>query len=193
MYSVVDIAGTNSLLRRILSNAAGAIVGMAEAYKSSLELEQRQEESGQERKRKKKVGLTMFGVTTPAIDSIRTYLESSYEIECFVFHCTGHGGLAMERLIAAGELDAVIDLTTTEIADYVGGGVMSAGEHRLEEALKQGIPCVISLGAVDMVGTFILQFLFSSLGLFACRLLACLLACFPACCWLVARKRRSKR
>lgn len=147
MYSVVDIAGTNSLLRRILSNAAGGIVGMANAYAASLAVERKE---GKQAK-KKRVGLTMFGVTTPCIDAIRNHLETHYDVECFVFHCTGHGGLAMERLISQGELDAVLDLTTTEIADYLGGGVMSAGEHRLEEGLKRGIPYVISVGATDMV------------------------------------------
>lgn len=143
-YSVVDIAGTNSLLRRILSNAAGAICGMARVYEKSLA----EETYGKQRKR---VGLTMFGVTTPCVDTVRQHLESTYDVECFVFHCTGHGGKAMERLVEQGELDAVLDITTTEICDYLCGGVMSAGEHRLEASLEAGIPCIISLGATDMV------------------------------------------
>ncbi|KAK4507015.1 hypothetical protein PRZ48_000749 [Zasmidium cellare] len=147
-YSVVDIAGTNSLLKTILSNAAGAIVGMAQAYETRSKSEA---SSSTGLKQRKRVGLTMFGVTTPCVDKIREHLESKYEIECFVFHCTGHGGKAMERLVEQGELDAVLDVTTTEICDYLSGGVMSAGEHRLEAALKAGIPCVISVGATDMV------------------------------------------
>lgn len=94
----------------------------------------------------------MFGVTTPCIDTIRRHLETKYNVECFVFHCTGHGGLAMERLIQQGSLDAVLDITTTEVCDHlVDGGVMSAGPHRLESALRAGIPCIISVGATDMV------------------------------------------
>ncbi|EME48478.1 hypothetical protein DOTSEDRAFT_67497, partial [Dothistroma septosporum NZE10] len=143
-YSVVDIAGTNTLLRRILSNAAGAITGMARVYEKSLG----KIAPGKQRKR---VGLTMFGVTTPCVDSVRQHLESIYDVECFVFHCTGHGGKAMERLIEQGDLDAVLDITTTEICDHLFCGVMSAGEHRLEAALEAGIPCIISLGATDMV------------------------------------------
>ncbi|KAF2172914.1 hypothetical protein M409DRAFT_62571 [Zasmidium cellare ATCC 36951] len=147
-YSVVDIAGTNSLLKTILSNAAGAIVGMAQAYETRSKSEAATSSGSKQRKR---VGLTMFGVTTPCVDKIREHLEGKYEIECFVFHCTGHGGKAMERLVEQGELDAVLDVTTTEICDYLSGGVMSAGEHRLEATLKAGIPCIISVGATDMV------------------------------------------
>lgn len=145
MYSVVDIAGNNSLLRRVLSNAAGAVVGMGQAYaREGSEL--KGADSGKHR-----VGLTMFGVTTTCVDMVREYLETNYEVECFVFHCTGHGGKAMEKLVEEGRLDAVLDVTTTEIADYLCGGVMSAGEHRLEAALKAGIPYIISVGATDMV------------------------------------------
>ncbi|GIZ41019.1 hypothetical protein CKM354_000433600 [Cercospora kikuchii] len=148
-YSVVDIAGTNSLLKRILSNAAGSIYGMALAYQKSLPPYSTPTTDSQNRKLR--IGLTMFGVTTPCVDKIRSYLESSHQIECFVFHCTGHGGKAMERLIEQGDLDAVLDITTTEICDHLAGGVMSAGPHRLEAALQAGIPYVISLGATDMV------------------------------------------
>lgn len=144
MYSVVDIAGTNSLLKRILSNAAGAISGMALAYERSLS-EQKTEQP------RKRLGLTMFGVTTPCVDKVRTHLEANYPIECFVFHCTGHGGKAMERLVEEDELDAVLDLTTTEICDELMGGNMSAGPNRLEAGLKSGHPCIISVGATDMV------------------------------------------
>lgn len=146
MYSVVDIAGTNSLLKRILSNAAGAVTGMARAYERSLN-----ETSHKDERPHKRLGLTMFGVTTPCVDKVRTHLEAKYPVECFVFHCTGHGGKAMERLVEEGELDAVLDLTTTEICDELMGGTMSAGPHRLEAALKAGIPNIISVGATDMV------------------------------------------
>lgn len=150
MYSVVDIAGVNSILQRVLNNAAGAIVGMASAYERGTAQSSGGASTGTGNARKK-VGLTMFGVTTPCVDKIRTILEKEGKIECYVFHCTGHGGRALENLVEKGELDAVVDLTTTEICDYVAGGVMSAGENRLEAGLKAGIPYIISSGATDMV------------------------------------------
>jgi uncharacterized protein (UPF0261 family) len=142
MYSVVDVAGLNQVLCNVLSNAGAAIAGMARAYAS------RQQDIVHSQK--KRVGITMFGVTTPAVDSIRRHLEENYNIETYVFHATGHGGKAMERLIREGGLDAVLDLTTTEICDHITGGVMSAGEHRLEAAAEAGIPNIISVGATDM-------------------------------------------
>lgn len=146
MYSVVDIAGSNTLLERIFSNAAGAIVGMARAWAATTS------SSPEKPSRKKKVGITMFGVTTPCVNMARERLESKYGYECYVFHATGHGGKAMERLVEqAHELDAVLDLTTTEICDELMGGNMSAGPTRLEAAAKAGIPCVVSVGATDMV------------------------------------------
>lgn len=97
----------------------------------------------------------MFGVTTPCVDHIRHILEAPphepEEYEVYIFHATGAGGQAMERLISEGQIDAVIDLTTTEIADLLMGGVFSAGPARLDAALKKGIPQVISVGALDMV------------------------------------------
>ena len=147
MYSVVDIAGTNDLLRIILNNAAAAMTGMSSAYEQQLQ--QQKDQSNQARRLR--VGITMFGVTTPCVDKIREHLESNYEVETYIFHATGHGGKAMERLVSEGRLDAVLDLTTTEICDFLMGGNMSAGPNRLEAALKAGIPTIISLGATDMV------------------------------------------
>lgn len=148
MPSIVDIAGDNELLRRILGNAAGAIVGMSEAYERSLASPS--DPSAGDEAKKKRVGLSMFGVTTPAVEKLRNYLESNYPISCYIFHMTGTGGRAMERLVSEGALDAVVDVTTTEICDHICGGVMDAGPHRLEAALKAGIPYIISLGALDM-------------------------------------------
>ncbi|KAI5250032.1 UPF0261 domain-containing protein [Aureobasidium subglaciale] len=147
MYSVVDISGTNSLLRNILNNAAAAMVGMSVAYEQQLQdrIEQTQEDP------KLRVGITMFGVTTPCVDKVREHLETNHQVETYIFHATGHGGKAMERLISEGLLDAVLDLTTTEICDFLMGGNMSAGPNRLEAALVAGIPTIISLGATDMV------------------------------------------
>ncbi|KAF2621057.1 hypothetical protein BU25DRAFT_259807 [Macroventuria anomochaeta] len=142
MYSVVDVAGLNEVLRSVLSNAGTAIAGMA--------LGQSRRSRQTNSSTKKRVGITMFGVTTPAVDEIRKHLESKYDVETFVFHATGHGGKAMERLINEGRIDAVLDLTTTEICDHVTGGVMSAGPQRLEAAAAAGIPNIISLGATDM-------------------------------------------
>ncbi|KAF1344167.1 UPF0261 domain-containing protein [Delphinella strobiligena] len=145
MFSVVDIAGTNELLRTVLSNAACAVVGMAAGYERSLGV------TKSDISHKTRVGITMFGVTTPCVDKIREHLEEKCSVEVFVFHATGHGGKAMERLVAEGRLDAILDITTTEICDYLMGGNMSAGPNRLEAALKAGIPNLISLGATDMV------------------------------------------
>lgn len=142
MYSVVDIAGSNELLRNVLGNAASAILGMASSYERLLE-----KQASRKGQHKTRIGVTMFGVTTPCVDIARQYLEDTYPVEVFVFHATGHGGRAMERLVEEERLDAVLDITTTEICDFLMGGVMSAGPTRLEAALKAGIPNVISFGA----------------------------------------------
>lgn len=142
MYSVVDIAGLNQILVEILSNAGTAIASMATGFS------RRTQQAGTPRRQR--VGVTMFGVTTPGVDYIRHHLNSAYDIDVFVFHATGHGGKAMERLIREGQIDAVLDLTTTEICDHITGGVMSAGSKRLEAAAAAGIPNIISLGATDM-------------------------------------------
>jgi uncharacterized protein (UPF0261 family) len=145
MCSVVDIAGLNEMLKNVLRNAAGAIIGMANTYAGSLS-----QSTQTDSPRKKSVGITMFGVTTPGVDSARRRLEHvGYEV--YVFHATGSGGRAMERMILEGRIDAVIDLTTTELADELVGGVFSAGEHRLTAASKRGIPQLVSVGALDMV------------------------------------------
>ncbi|WP_306291705.1 Tm-1-like ATP-binding domain-containing protein [Microbispora sp. GKU 823] len=142
MYSVVDISGINRLSRAVLGNAAAAAAGMAQRYARV-----RHETAGDERKL---VAATMFGLTTPAVDEARDYLTSAgYEV--LVFHATGSGGRAMEALAASGMLDGVLDLTTTELADDLVGGVLTAGPHRLEAAGRAGIPQVVSVGALDMV------------------------------------------
>ena len=106
MYSIVDIAGSNKILNGVLDNAAGAIVGMASAYRQRLS-----EEKARNTKNinvKKRVGVTMFGVTTPCVDAMRHHLTQKHDYEVYVFHATGHGGKAMERMVSAGELDAVL-------------------------------------------------------------------------------------
>lgn len=151
MYSVVDIAGANSILKQILTNAAGAILGAATAYYQGLSARGDSNDKQARERRVTRVGVTMFGVTTPCVDKIRSYLESQPGFEIYVFHATGSGGKAMERLIREKQLDAVLDITTTEVADELVGGVLSAGPDRLAAAAQMGIPQVISVGACDMV------------------------------------------
>lgn len=140
MYSVVDIAGINRISEQILTNAAAAIAGMALAYANF------QPEPGA----KPLVAATMFGVTTPGVTAARRRLEElGYEV--LVFHATGAGGRSMEALVEAGFIAGVLDITTTELADELVGGVLSAGPDRLEAAGKHKIPQVVSLGALDMV------------------------------------------
>jgi uncharacterized protein (UPF0261 family) len=152
MYSIVDIAGTNRILREVLENAAGAIFGMASIYQHRLTENLTQNGQGNRREEKKiRVGITMFGVTTPCVENVRRRLEDHYSAEVYIFHATGHGGKAMERLVEEGRLDAILDLTTTEICDLIADGNMSCAPSRLEATLKCGIPNIISVGATDMV------------------------------------------
>jgi uncharacterized protein (UPF0261 family) len=137
-YSVVDIAGINQISAQILTNAAGAIAGMATA---------RVPELGAERPL---IGATMFGVTTPCVTRARERLEElGYEV--LVFHATGTGGQSFEALATGGYLVGALDVTTTELADDLVGGVLSAGPDRLEAVGRASIPQVVSLGALDMV------------------------------------------
>ncbi len=140
MSSVVDIAGINRISERILANAAAAITGMAATGPTSA----------RRASAAPMVGATMFGVTTPCVTTARERLEElGYEV--LVFHATGVGGQAMERLIQDGYITASLDITTTELADDLVGGVFSAGPDRLDVAGRLGIPQVVSLGALDMV------------------------------------------
>jgi uncharacterized protein (UPF0261 family) len=137
IYSVVDIAGINSLSRQILTNAAGAIAGMVNAEVPASD-------------DKPLIGATMFGVTTPCVTKAREVLEAAgYEV--LVFHATGAGGQAMEDLVRGGFIVGVLDATTTELADELVGGVLSAGPDRLEAAGNLGVPQVVAPGALDMV------------------------------------------
>ena len=139
MYSVVDIAGINRLSRQILANAAGAIVGMVNAEAPAAATAD-----------KPLIAATMFGVTTPCVTKAREVLEDAgYEV--LVFHATGTGGQAMEDLVKGGFLAGVLDATTTELADELVGGILSAGPDRLEAAGQSGLPQVVAPGALDMV------------------------------------------
>ncbi|HET6424977.1 MAG TPA: Tm-1-like ATP-binding domain-containing protein [Planctomycetaceae bacterium] len=139
LNSVVDIAGLNRISRAVLFNAAGAMIGMVQ-----------QPAISPPQTDKPLIAATMFGVTTPCVEHARKLLEAAgYEV--LVFHATGTGGEAMENLIADGLIAGVLDITTTELADELVGGVLSAGPTRLTAAGKRGVPQVISVGALDMV------------------------------------------
>jgi uncharacterized protein (UPF0261 family) len=138
MHSVVDISGLNRISRTVLSNAANAMIGMA----GRRRLESQDS--------KPLITATMFGVTTPCVEASRKRLEQDgYEV--LVFHATGTGGQTMEAFIADGLIKGALDVTTTELADELVGGVLSAGRDRLTAAGLRGVPQVISLGALDMV------------------------------------------
>jgi len=138
LNSVVDIAGINRISRQVLSNAAAAMAGMA--------LHPPPESASD----KPLVAATMFGVTTPCVQKARELLEAAgYEV--LVFHATGNGGRAMESLIRDGLIAGVLDITTTELADELVGGVLTAGAERLTAAAAAGAPQVVSVGATDMV------------------------------------------
>lgn len=136
MPSVTDLAGLNRISRTVLQNAAHAIVGMVR-YPVV-------ETSGLP-----PIGLTMFGVTTPCVTRVAELLRGEHD--CMVFHATGTGGRSMEKLVDSGLLVGLVDVTTTEIADHLVGGVLSAGADRLGAVARSGVPYVGSLGALDMV------------------------------------------
>ena len=137
MYSVVDVAGLNVVSRQVLGNAAHAMAGMVQNRVIAV--------AG-----KTTLGMTMFGVTTACVDLVREQLEATGH-QCLVFHATGTGGRAMEQLVESRMLQGVLDLSTTEVADEVVGGVFPAGRQRFERLMQRGIPVVLSLGALDMV------------------------------------------
>lgn len=137
MNAVVDVAGLNAISRRVIGNAAHAMAGMvlndlmtAPASASPI-------------------GLTMFGVTTACVTAIRQRLEPA--CESFVFHATGAGGQSFEKLAESGFFDAVFDITTTEVADHLFGGVLPCTADRFGAFIRRPVPYVGSVGAVDMV------------------------------------------
>ncbi len=134
---IADLAGLNRMTRNALETAAGAITGMIGTAPVT--------DDG-----RPAVAASMFGVTTRAVDAARAVMSPN-GYETLVFHATGTGGLAMEAAIEAGMVAASLDLTTTELADELVGGVLSAGPHRLEAAGRAGIPQAVSVGALDMV------------------------------------------
>ena len=145
LYPVVDIAGLNRLSRQVLGNAAAAMAGMVAANAGRGDGGEAAAGDAPPL-----IAATMFGVTTPCVTAARERLEAlGYEV--LVFHATGTGGRAMEGLIRSGFIAGVLDVTTTELADELVGGVLSAGPDRLTAAGSLGIPQVVSLGALDMV------------------------------------------
>jgi uncharacterized protein (UPF0261 family) len=137
MPSIVDVAGLNRISRTIFTNAAGAICGMVQA------------EPAKSAEEKPLIAASMFGNTTPAVDHARSIMED-HGYEVLVFHCTGAGGRTMEALIKDGFITGVLDITTTEWADEICGGVLSAGPERLDAAALSGVPQVVVPGCIDM-------------------------------------------
>jgi len=136
MPSVTDLSGLNDISRVVLANAGAAVSAMASAPRPA-------------RSGKPAVGVTMFGVTTEAVTQIVQRLEAG--IDCLVFHATGTGGRAMEKLAGSGLLSGILDITTTEVCDLLFGGVLPAGDDRLDVVARTGLPYVGSVGALDMI------------------------------------------
>jgi uncharacterized protein (UPF0261 family) len=137
MYSVTDVQGIHRISEQVLANAAHALAGMI-AHPPVISATN-----------KPALGLTMFGVTTACVQGVVKRLEADYD--CLVFHATGVGGQSMEKLADSGLIAGVIDVSTTEIADEIGGGVLSAGPSRLDVFARHPLPYVGSCGALDMV------------------------------------------
>jgi len=138
MSSVVDVAGLNSISRLLIRQAAAAICGMAQVKEDTLATS------------KRTIAISMFGNTTKCVDQCTLLLKAKgYEV--MAFHATGVGGSTMEALIREGVFDAVLDVTTTELADELCGGILSAGPDRLTAASEMGIPQIVVPGCLDMV------------------------------------------
>jgi uncharacterized protein (UPF0261 family)/ABC-type branched-subunit amino acid transport system ATPase component len=143
MYSVADVQGLNPITEQVLGNAALALAGMIAGMPTPEAREARR------RAARPAIGITMFGVTTPAVQAITRQLESDYD--CLVFHATGTGGRSMESLGDSGMLAGFIDATTTELADMIVGGILAADADRFGAAIRTGLPWAGSVGAMDMV------------------------------------------
>jgi uncharacterized protein (UPF0261 family)/ABC-type branched-subunit amino acid transport system ATPase component len=140
MYSVTDVSGINRISEQVLANAAHALAGMLAFSRPPSTVEPQG---------KPALGLTMFGLTTPCVQAVCKQLEAEYD--CLVFHATGTGGETMEKLADSGLLAGVLDITTTEVADEIVGGVLTAGPARMDVFARAAIPYVGSCGALDMV------------------------------------------
>lgn len=139
--SIVDVAGLNVISTKVFRQAVFAIAGMLDFQDKAL--------ADSDDHKKPLIAASMFGLTTPCINHAKSYLEDrGYEV--LIFHATGIGGRTMESLIEEGFFAGVLDITTTEWADELIGGVLNAGPHRLEAAAKANVPQVVSVGAMDM-------------------------------------------
>ena len=143
MYSVSDVQGINPITEQVLGNAAHALAGMIAGLPTAAQQDARRKTA------RPAIGMTMFGVTPPCIQALQKLLETKYD--CLVFHATGTGGRSMEKLADSGLIQAFLDITTTEVADMLVGGVMAADEDRFGAAIRSGLPYVGSVGALDMV------------------------------------------
>jgi uncharacterized protein (UPF0261 family)/ABC-type branched-subunit amino acid transport system ATPase component len=141
MHSVTDVQGINRISEKVLANAAHALAGMVAHLPPP--------HAAVAAPTKEAIGLTMFGVTTPCVQAVTKELGDAYD--CLVFHATGVGGQSMEKLADSGLLAGVIDVSTTEVADQIGGGVLSAGPTRMDVFARHALPYVGSCGALDMV------------------------------------------
>ena len=146
MYSVTDVQGLNAISRQILANGAQAMAGMVKARTCRDARGARRRAA---RPELPAIGLTMFGVTTPCVQQLTAALPGEYD--CLVFHATGVGGQSMEKLVDGGQLEGVIDITTTEVCDLLMGGVFPATEDRFGAIIRARMPYVGSVGALDMV------------------------------------------
>jgi uncharacterized protein (UPF0261 family) len=138
VHAVTDVQGLNRISRRVLGNAAHALAGMMRFPIPAPAMPDRPA-----------VGLTMFGVTTPCVQAVARALEAEHD--CLVFHATGTGGRALEKLVDSGLVAGVVDVTTTEVADFLVGGIMACDEDRFGAIARTRVPYVGSVGAVDMV------------------------------------------
>ena len=143
LHSVADVQGLNLITEQVLGNAANALAGMISGLPTAEAREARRKLA------RPAIGVTMFGVTTPAVQAITKRLEGDFD--CLVFHATGTGGRSMENLADSGFLSGFIDLTTTEVADMLVGGVFPADSDRFGAPIRTGLPYVGSVGAMDMV------------------------------------------
>ena len=142
-HSVADVQGLNSITEQVLGNAAHALAGMV------AQMPTREAYDARRKLAKPALGITMFGVTTPCVQAVTKRLEADYD--CLVFHATGVGGRAMEALGNSGLLAGFLDLTTTEVADMLVGGILPADQDRFGAPIRTGLPYVGSTGALDMV------------------------------------------
>ncbi|KAI3968508.1 hypothetical protein MKX01_007818 [Papaver californicum] len=143
--SVIDICGINSISRVVFSNAGAAFAGMVAGRIFGLR-------DTSSVTKKLTVGITMAGITNPCVNAIKVRLEK-LGFETLIFHATGVGGRAMEDLVRSGSIQAIMDITTTEVADYLVGGIMGCDSSRFDAVLETGVPLVLSVGALD-VSTF---------------------------------------